>query len=164
MPSKNLIEIFRCKYLVNAEYLKEVLNDKNIDVEINYDYNSILVNEYNVSEAQKIIKNETLDETETINQDNFMEGLDEWNENRLNPGHYLGGNLPYYYQTKSNHMTFAVLFFISFSFQIGILFFTNITLWNIIFMIITLIVAVNFMISGFNYRDELKIKRKNNYR
>ena len=56
MPSKNLIEIFRCKYLVNAEYLKEVLNDKNIDVEINYDYKSILVNEYNVSEAQKIIK------------------------------------------------------------------------------------------------------------
>ena len=139
MPSKNLIEIFRCKYLVNAEYLKEVLNDKNIDVEINYDYNSILVNEYNVSEAQKIIKNETL---------------------RLNPGHYLGGNLPYYYQTKSNHMTFAVLFFISFLFQIGILFFTNITLWNIILMIITLIAAVNFMISGFNYRDELKIKNK----
>ena len=144
MPSKNLIEIFRCKYLVNAEYLKEVLNDKNIDVEINYDYNSILVNEYNVSEAQKIIKNETLDETETINQDNFM----------------VGGNLPYYYQTKSNHMTFAVLFFISFLFQIGILFFTNITLWNIILMIITLIAAVNFMISGFNYRDELKIKNK----
>ena len=57
-------------------------------------------------------------------------------------------------------MTFAVLFFISFLFQIGILFFTNITLWNIMFMIITLIVAVNFMISGFNYRDELKIKNK----
>ena len=159
MPSKNSIEIFRCKYLVNAEYLKEVLNDKNIDVEINYDSNSILVKECNVTEAQKIINNEALDETETINQDNFMEGLDEWNENRLNPGHYLGGNLPYYYQTKSNHMTFAVLSFISFLFQIGMLFFTNITLWNIIFMIINLIVAINFMISGFNYRDEFKSKK-----
>ena len=160
MPSKNSIEIFRCKYLVNAEYLKEVLNENNIDAEINYEFNSILVKECNITEAQKIIKKETLDETETIKQDNFMGGLDEWNENRLNPGHYLGGNLPYFYQTKSNHMTFAVLFFISFLFQIGILFFTNITLWNIIFMIITLIVAVNFMISGFNYRDELKIKNK----
>ncbi len=159
MPSKNSIEIFRCKYLVNAEYLKEVLNENNIDAEINYEFNSILVKECNITEAQKIIKKETLDETETIKQDNFMGGLDEWNENRLNPGHYLGGNLPYFYQTKSNHMTFAVLFFISFLFQIGMLFFTNITLWNIIFMIINLIVAINFMISGFNYRDEFKSKK-----
>ena len=159
MPSKNSIEIFRCKYLVNAEYLKEVLNENNIDAEINYEFNSILVKECNITEAQKIIKKETLDETETIKQDNFMGGLDEWNENRLNPGHYLGGNLPYFYQTKSNHMTFAVLFFISFLFQIGMLFFTNITLWNIIFMIINLLVAINFMISGFNYRDEFKSKK-----
>ena len=159
MPSKNSIEIFRCKYLVNAEYLKEVLNENNIDAEINYEFNSILVIECNITEAQKIIKKETLDETETIKQDNFMGGLDEWNENRLNPGHYLGGNLPYFYQTKSNHMTFAVLFFISFLFQIGMLFFTNITLWNIIFMIINLLVAINFMISGFNYRDEFKSKK-----
>ena len=58
-------------------------------------------------------------------------------------------------------MTFAVLFFISLIFQIGFLFLMVFTLWNIIFIIITLIAAISFMISGFNYREELNQKKKN---
>ncbi len=145
---------------MNAEYLKNVLNENNIYAEINFDNNSVLIYKSDFDTANNIIQNEKLDETETINQKNFMEGLEEWNQNRLNPGHYLGGNLPYYYKTKSSHMIFAILFFISFIFQIGILFFTNISFWNIILLIITLKIAINFMISGFNYRDELKLKKK----
>ncbi|UBB89994.1 hypothetical protein J4771_01180 [Candidatus Kaistella beijingensis] len=161
MPStKDLIEIYRCKYLVNAEYLKNVLNENKIIAEVDAENNSVLINESDFDSAKIIIQNEKLDESETIDQENFMEGVEEWSNNRLNPGHYLGGNLPYYYRTKSNHMTFAILFFISLVFQIGILFFTNITLWNIIFAIITLIITINFMISGFNYRDEFKLKKK----
>lgn len=162
MQNKNdFKEIFKYKYLVNAEYLKTILNEKNIETIIDYDNNFILVRESNIVAAQTIIQNEKLDETETIDQENFMEGFEEWNKERLNPGHYLGGHLPYYYRTKSNHMTFAILFFISSLFHIGILFFSNITLWNIIFIFITLAISLNFMISGFNYRDEVNRKKKN---
>lgn len=159
--TENLKEILKCKYLVNAEYLKDILTEKNIYAEINYDDNSLLVNKSDFENVRKIIQKENIDETETIDQENFIEELEEWNKNNINPGHYLGGQLPYFYKTKSNHLTFAILFFTGFLFQIGVLFFTNISLWNIIFAVFTLVIAMNFMISSFNYRDELKAKKRN---
>ena len=70
----DLIELIKCKYLANAEYLKSVLEDKNIYAEINFDDHSITVNRSNLKEAKELISKEDLDETETIDQENFMEG------------------------------------------------------------------------------------------
>ena len=98
----DLIELIKCKYLANAEYLKSVLADKNIYAEINFDDHSITVNRSNLKEAKELISKEDLDETETIDQENFMEGFNERNNNNVDPGHYLSGNIPYFYRTGSN--------------------------------------------------------------
>ena len=148
------------KYLVNAEYLKNMLEDNKIESQINYENNTLSVKIADLKIAKIIVEKQQFDETDTIDQENFLDGLDEWNNNNLNPGHYLGGNLPFFYKTKANHMTFAILSYLSFALQIGLLFYTtNYSLWNFFFLIITLIIAVNFMISGFDYKEEFKIKK-----
>ncbi|HFK5565805.1 TPA: hypothetical protein ACG0AB_001288 [Elizabethkingia anophelis] len=150
--------VFKYKYLVNAEYLKNILFENEILAVINYDESTLLVEEINYSKSVSIISKENIDESKTIDQENFMEEYNEWNANNLNPGHYLGGHIPFFYRTRANHLKFALVTLISLVIQISIMFIaTNISLWNILFLIVTIITGINFLISWLNYKSE---KRK----
>lgn len=159
MPTeKSLKKIFQYEYLVNAEYLKDILQENKISAIIDYENKSLLVKDSDFNKAILIINEENIDESKTIDQENFMEEYDEWNKNSLNPGHYLGGHIPFFYKTKSNHLKFAIITFISLIIQIVLLFITtSIDLWNILFLIVTIIIEINFINSWVNYKSE---KRK----
>ncbi|MCL1668741.1 DUF2007 domain-containing protein [Elizabethkingia ursingii] len=159
MPAeKSLKKIFQYEYLVNAEYLKDILQENKISAIIDYENKSLFVEDNDFNKAIQIINEENIDETKTIDQENFMEGYDEWNRNSLNPGHYLGGHIPFFYKTRSNHLKFAIITLISLIIQIVLFFIaTNIDLWNILFLIITIIIGINFTVSWINYKSE---KRK----
>lgn len=159
MPAeKSLKKIFQYEYLVNAEYLKDILQENKISAIIDYENKSLLVKDSDFNKAILIINEENIDESKTIDQENFMEEYDEWNKNSLNPGHYLGGHIPFFYKTKSNHLKFAIITFINLIIQIVLLFITtSIDLWNILFLIVTIIIEINFINSWVNYKSE---KRK----
>ncbi|OPB95259.1 hypothetical protein [Elizabethkingia occulta] len=159
MPAeKSLKKIFQYEYLVNAEYLKDILQENKISAIIDYENKSLLVKDSDFNKAILIINEENIDESKTIDQENFMEEYDEWNKNNLNPGHYLGGHIPFFYKTKSNHLKFAIITFINLIIQIVLLFITtSIDLWNILFLIVTIIIEINFINSWVNYKSE---KRK----
>ncbi|OPC64601.1 hypothetical protein DSC47_05045 [Elizabethkingia miricola] len=156
MPAeKSLKKVFQYEYLVNAEYLKDILQENNISAIIDYQNKSLFVEDNDINKAILIINEENIDESKTIDQENFMEEYDEWNRNSLNPGHYLGGNIPFFYKTRSNHLKFAIIALISLIIQIVLLFITtNIDLWNILFLIVTIITGINFLISWLNYKLE----------
>ncbi|HFK5592239.1 TPA: hypothetical protein ACGZ94_000460 [Elizabethkingia anophelis] len=150
--------VFKYKYLVNAEYLKNILFENEILAVIDYDESTLLVDEINYNKSLSIISKENIDESKTIDQENFMEEYDEWNRYNTNPGHYLGGHIPFFYKTRSNHLKFTLVTLISLVIQISIMFIaTNISLWNILFLIVTIITGINFLISWLNYKSE---KRK----
>jgi len=159
MPAeKNLKKIFQYEYLVNAKYLKDILQENKISAIIDYENKSLFVEDNDFNKAILIVNEENIDESKTIDQENFMEEYDEWNRNSLNPGHYLGGHIPFFYKTKSNHLKFAIITLISLIIQIVLFFIaTNIDLWNILFLIITIIIGINFTVSWINYKSE---KRK----
>ncbi|WP_185114181.1 hypothetical protein [Elizabethkingia ursingii] len=159
MPAeKSLKKIFQYEYLVNAEYLKDILQENKISAIIDYENKSLFVKDSDFNKAILIINEENIDESKTIDQENFMEEYDEWNKNSLNPGHYLGGHIPFFYKTRSNHLKFAIITFISLIIQIVLLFITtNVDLWNILFLIVTIIIEINFINSWVNYKSE---KRK----
>ncbi len=149
--------VFKYKYLVNAEYLKNILFENEILAVINYDESTLLVEEINYSKSVSIISKENIDESKTIDQENFMEEYNEWNANNLNPGHYLGGHIPFFYRTRANHLKFALVTLISLVIQISMIFITtSISLWNIVFLILTLIIFINFLYSGIHYNSEKK--------
>ncbi|ATL42578.1 hypothetical protein OZ664_06495 [Elizabethkingia sp. HX WHF] len=156
MPAeKSLKKVFQYEYLVNAEYLKDILQENNISAIIDYQNKSLFVEDNDINKAILIINEENIDESKTIDQENFMEEYDEWNRNSLNPGHYLGGHIPFFYKTRSNHLKFAIIALISLIIQIVLLFITtNIDLWNILFLIVTIITGINFLISWLNYKLE----------
>ena len=156
MPAeKSLKKVFQYEYLVNAEYLKDILQENNISAIIDYQNKSLFVEDNDINKAILIINEENIDESKTIDQENFMEEYDEWNRNSLNPGHYLGGHIPFFYKTRSNHLKFAIIALISLIIQIVLLFITtNIDLWNILFLIVTIITGINFLISWLNYKSE----------
>ncbi|AJW62218.1 hypothetical protein VO54_00732 [Elizabethkingia miricola] len=152
---KSLKKVFQYEYLVNAEYLKDILQENNISAIIDYQNKSLFVEDNDINKAILIINEENIDESKTIDQENFMEEYDEWNRNSLNPGHYLGGHIPFFYKTRSNHLKFAIIALISLIIQIVLLFITtNIDLWNILFLIVTIITGINFLISWLNYKSE----------
>ncbi|WP_244314611.1 hypothetical protein [Riemerella anatipestifer] len=105
-PEDNFIEIFKCKYLVNSEYLKDILSENKIEAHIK---NGILVKNSDIKIALEIISTQDIDEGETIDQENFMTEYKEWNDNNLNPGHYLGGNIPFFIKTRSNYLFWELL-------------------------------------------------------
>ncbi|PUB34541.1 hypothetical protein C8J95_102205 [Elizabethkingia sp. YR214] len=155
---KNLKKIFQYEYLVNAKYLKDILQENKISAIIDYENKSLFVEDNDFNKAILIVNEENINESKTIDQENFMEEYDEWNRNSLNPGHYLGGHIPFFYKTRSNHLKFAIITLISLIIQIVLFFIaTNIDLWNILFLIITIIIGINFTVSWINYKSE---KRK----
>ncbi|MDY3520553.1 hypothetical protein PG614_03730 [Riemerella anatipestifer] len=161
-PENNFIEIFKCKYLVNSEYLKDILSENKIEALINYENNGILVKNSDIKVALEIISTQDIDESETIDQENFMTEYKEWNDNNLNPGHYLGGNIPFFIKTRSNHLFFGVATLGFFILQaVTLIYYSNFSFWNIIFTILTFLSGVNFMISWFNYQNEKKRKKNN---
>ncbi|UZX27837.1 hypothetical protein [Riemerella anatipestifer] len=134
----NFIEIFKCKYLVNSEYLKDILSENKMGAHIK---NGILVKNSDIKIALEIISTQDIDESETIDQENFMTEYKEWNDNNLNPGHYLGGNIPFFIKTRSNHLFWGIA-----------------TLGFFILQAVTLIYSSNFSL-WFNYQNEKKRKK-----
>lgn len=81
MPAeKSLKKIFQYEYLVNAEYLKDILQENKISAIIDYENKSLLVKDSDFNKAILIINEENIDESKTIDQENFMEEYDEWNK------------------------------------------------------------------------------------
>ncbi|MCD5968980.1 hypothetical protein [Riemerella anatipestifer] len=106
--------------------------------------NGILVKNSDIKIALEIISTQDIDESETIDQENFMTEYKEWNDNNLNPGHYLGGNIPFFIKTRSNHLFWGIA-----------------TLGFFILQAVTLIYSSNFSL-WFNYQNEKKRKKITN--
>ena len=74
---------------------------------------------------------------------------------QLKSGTLFRGHIPFFYKTKSNHLKFAIITFINLIIQIVLLFITtSIDLWNILFLIVTIIIEINFINSWVNYKSE----------
>ena len=65
---------------MNAEYLKDILQENKISAIIDYENKSLLVKDSDFNKAILIINEENIDESKTIDQENFMEEYDEWNK------------------------------------------------------------------------------------
>lgn len=63
--------VFKYKYLVNAEYLKNILFENEILAVIDYDESTLLVDEINYNKSLSIISKENIDESKTIDRGKF---------------------------------------------------------------------------------------------
>lgn len=150
------------KFAANLEYIHSVLDENKIAHSIDLENLHILSNEPQESKILKIIEDLNLDEKEVEIDENFQNDYDDWHKNSLNPGHFMGGRIPFFYWTKKNYpFLFFTIFFVPIVAIILLIFsegkwvveFDFVGMFTFLFFVF---VAVSMIVQWIKYRKNLK--------
>ncbi|QOW09378.1 hypothetical protein Q73A0000_02890 [Kaistella flava (ex Peng et al. 2021)] len=150
------------KFASNLEYVHSVLNEQKIIHSIDLQNLTISSEEFQEPKILKIIRGLNLDEKEVKIDENFQKDYDDWHKNSLNPGHFMGGRIPFFYWNKKNYpFLFFTIFFVpiitiiimafsdgKWSFQ-----FDLVGICTFLFLVF---VAVSMIVQWIKYRKNLK--------
>ena len=158
-----MIEIIKFKFVSNLEYVHTILDEQNIPHSI--DIENIVLYSDNVYKSRiiEIIDQLNLDENEVEVDENFQKDFDDWHKNSLNPGHFTGGRVPFFYWNVKNFPFLAFTIFFSPIISIIILFGfgsgefnMNFDFYSILIFLIYLFIAISMLVQWINYRKNKK--------
>lgn len=154
-----VIKIF--KFVSNLEYVHSVLEEQKIAHSIDLENSTISSDEYQESKILKIIDDLNLDEKEVEVDENFQQDFDDWHKNSLNPGHFMGGRIPFFFWNKKNYpfLLFTIFFVPIVTFFIVIFqdrMYWNFDLFSVSIFIFYLFVGISMLVQWLNYRKNLK--------
>lgn len=107
-----MIEVKKFKFVSNLEYVHLILDEKDIPYSIDTEKLSLFSDDSQKAKILQIINDLNLDENEVEVDENFQKDFEEWHSNSLNPGHFTGGKIPFFYWNIKNY---PFLLFVIFS-------------------------------------------------
>ena len=151
------------KFVSNLEYVHSVLEEEKIFHAIDLENLTISSDEFEEEKILQIIENLDLDEQEVEVDENFQKDFDDWHKNSLNPGHFMGGRIPFFFWNKKNYpFLFFTIFFVPLFTFIYMTFFVD-GEWSFDFDFIEIctflffiFVAVSMIVQWITYRNNLK--------
>ncbi|MCD9855822.1 hypothetical protein LUD75_13945 [Epilithonimonas sp. JDS] len=107
-----MIEIKKFKFASNLEYVHLILNEQEIPHSIDIENLILFSEDIQKANILRIINNLNLDENEVDVDENFQKDFEDWHNNSLNPGHFTGGKIPFFYWNVKNYpfLLFTILF------------------------------------------------------
>lgn len=107
-----MIEIKKFKFVSNLEYVHSILSEQEIPHSIDIENLSLSSESKYKEEILQIIINLNLDENEVEVDENFQQDFEDWHSNSLNPGHFTGGKIPFFYWNVKNYpfLLFTIFF------------------------------------------------------
>lgn len=108
-----MITVKTFKFESNLAFTSSYLKERHIPHFADLKTRSLLSDEKTKDEILKIIEDLKIDETDVEPDEEILEGYQEWNENRCNPGHYTGGKSPSYNYDKSNYLSLGFVTLLS---------------------------------------------------
>ena len=108
-----MIEIKKFKFTSNLDFVCQSLKDKKILFEADWKNNILYCEEKDEQEVFEFINSLNLDENEVEVDESVIAGYKEWDKNMYNPGHYTGGNIPFFDKEKNNYALYGFITIIS---------------------------------------------------
>lgn len=107
-----MTEIKKFKFVSNLEYVHLILNEQKIPHSIDIENLNLFSEDTQKENILQIINNLNLDENEVEVDENFQKDFEDWHRNSLNPGHFTGGKIPFFYWNVKNYpfLLFTILF------------------------------------------------------
>lgn len=150
------------KYLSNLEYVHSILEEDKIPYSIDWENLNISSDKLEESKILKIIDDLNLDENEVAVDENFQKDFDDWHKNSLNPGHFMGGRIPFFFWNKKNYpfLLFTIFFapivsIITMSFADGDWNF-DLDLYSFAISLFYLFVGISMFVQWLNYKKNSK--------
>lgn len=150
------------KYLSNLEYVYSILEEEKISHSIDWENLNISSDKLEESKILKIIDDLNLDENEVEVDENFQKDFDDWHKNSLNPGHFMGGRIPFFFWNKKNYpfLLFTIFFtpivsIIIMSFADGDWNF-DLDLYSFAIFLFYLFLGISMFVQWLNYKKNSK--------
>ncbi|MBU8881999.1 hypothetical protein KSK37_02765 [Kaistella sp. DKR-2] len=151
------------KFVSNLEFVHSILKEHNILHAIDLENLSISSDEFERNKILQIIEDLKLDENEVEVDDNFQKDFDDWHQNSLNPGHFMGGRIPFFYWNKKNYpFLFFTIFFPSIAMIIIMVFIIDgepsfeFDFATICLYLFQIFVAISMIVQWLQYRKQKK--------
>ena len=109
----NIIEIKKFKFASNLDFVYQGLREKKISCKVDWENNILYCEEKDKETISNYINSLNLDENDVEVDESIIEGYEEWNKNMYNPGHYTGGNTPFFNKEKENYAFYGFITIIS---------------------------------------------------
>ncbi|WP_379964277.1 hypothetical protein [Epilithonimonas sp. UC225_85] len=158
-----MIEIKKFRFVSNLEYVHLVLDEQNIPHSVDIENLSLLSNDFQKSKILQIINDLNLDENEVEVDENFQKDFEDWHNNSLNPGHFTGGKIPFFYWNVKNYPFLLFAIFSPAVISIIILLVSGIVDFNfdfdfnffeIIIFLFYIFVGISMFVQWTNYRKQ----------
>ncbi len=108
-----MVEVKRFKFTSNLDFVCQGLKDKGILFEADWENNILYCEEKDNQNVFDFINSLNLDENDVEVDESIIEGYKEWDKNMYNPGHYTGGNIPFFDKEKNNYGLYGFITIIS---------------------------------------------------
>lgn len=108
-----MVEVKRFKFTSNLDFVCQGLKDKGILFEADWENNILYCEEKDNQNVFDFINSLNLDENDVEVDQSIIEGYKEWDKNMYNPGHYTGGNIPFFDKEKNNYGLYGFITIIS---------------------------------------------------
>ena len=151
------------KFASNLEYVHSVLKEQNIPHSIDRENLSISSDEYEKNRILQIIEDLKLDENELEVDENFQQDFKDWHKNSLNPGHFTGGRIPFFFWNRKNYpFLFFTIFFVPLT-SLTFMFLhgegelnINFDLYSIFLVLFYLFIAISITVQWLRYKKQKK--------
>lgn len=149
------------KFAANLEYAHSVLTELKIPHTVDGENLNISADENEKDKILQILTELKLDENDVDVDENFQKDFDDWHSNSLNPGHFTGGRIPFFFWNKKNYpFIFFTIFFVPFI-TFLVIFFTedgkiklDFDLYNVGGFFIYLFVAISMIVQWLRYKNK----------
>ena len=92
-----MVEIKRFKFVSNLDFVCQGLKDKGILFEADWENNILYCEEKDKQDVFDFVNSLNLDENNVEVDENFQNDFEDWHKNSLNPGHFTGGKIPFFF-------------------------------------------------------------------
>ncbi len=162
-----MVEVKKFKFASNLDFVCQGLKDKGILFEADWENNILYCEEKDKQDVFDFINSLNLDENDVEVDENFQNDFEDWHKNSLNPGHFTGGKIPFFFWNVKNYpfILFTIFFVPIISGVIIFLLERNEDLnlsfdfFDIIIFLFYLFVGVSMLLQWTRYK-----KNKTNYK
>jgi len=156
-----MIEIKKFKFVSNLEYVHSILDEQNIPHSIDTENLSLYSDDFHKTKILQIINDLNLDENDVEIDENFQKDFEDWHKNSLNPGHFTGGKIPFFYWNVKNYpfILFTIFFVPTISLIILIIqgnYSLDFDFFGIVIFLFYLFVGISMFIQWINYKKQQK--------
>ena len=103
----SMIEIKKFKFVSNLDFVCQGLKDKGILFEADWENKILYCEEKDKQNVFDFINSLNLDENDVEVDESIIKGYKEWDKNMYNPGHFTGGNMPFFDKEKNNYALYG---------------------------------------------------------